>query len=139
MQKIVIAVIGKPASVQSSGKRRERWKGQIRKEAKRVLAKRKDLPSEQEVELSISYYYHRETDLDTDNIIKPIQDALNGAVYLDDKQVKKVSAHGRNIYDIQDIRGAKAYLIRCFQDAFQQEEDFISITIEAYELQTRLS
>jgi crossover junction endodeoxyribonuclease RusA len=41
--------------------------------------------------------------IDTDNIIKPVQDALIGLVYFDDNVVKDVECHQRPIDDNFDI------------------------------------
>ncbi|WP_428114994.1 RusA family crossover junction endodeoxyribonuclease [Candidatus Poriferisodalis sp.] len=42
--------------------------------------------------LRIGYFYERATDLDTDNIIKPIQDALKRVAYEHDKTIVDVCA-----------------------------------------------
>lgn len=43
------------------------------------------------------FFHTGSTDLDTDNIIKPIQDALVDVVYLDDDQVTDVFAAKRDL------------------------------------------
>ncbi len=42
-------------------------------------------------------YFHSEAQLDTDNIIKPVQDALKGITYSDDRQVTDVFAARREL------------------------------------------
>ena len=60
-------------------------------------------PTQDAVAICITYYYDGEIpDIDIDNIIKPIQDALNGVVYVDDKQVfytrsRRISRDSYNI------------------------------------------
>ena len=46
--------------------------------------------------LRVTCFYDR-VDLDVDNIVKPIQDALSGLVYLDDKQVTDVLSRKRSL------------------------------------------
>lgn len=46
--------------------------------------------------LRIDYSFQETTDLDTDNIIKPIQDALEALIYEDDKTVVDVCARKVN-------------------------------------------
>jgi hypothetical protein len=49
----------------------------------------------------ISYYFHkRKTDLDADNLSKPIWDALSSVVYEDDRIIK---LRYSGIYDISDL------------------------------------
>ena len=47
--------------------------------------------------LSLVFFHTGTTDLDTDNIIKPIQDALVDVVYVDDDQVTDVFAAKRDL------------------------------------------
>ncbi len=46
--------------------------------------------------LSVTCFY-RAADFDVDNIVKPIQDALIGLVYFDDRQVTDVLSRKRNL------------------------------------------
>lgn len=46
--------------------------------------------------LSVMCFY-RAADFDVDNIVKPIQDALIGLVYFDDRQVTDVLSSKRNL------------------------------------------
>jgi len=46
--------------------------------------------------LKVTYFYDRVA-MDVDNIVKPIQDALEGLVYFDDNQVTDVLSRKRNL------------------------------------------
>ena len=48
-------------------------------------------PIGREVSATIIYFFEDETDLDVDNIAKPILDALNDFIYEDDSQVSQVT------------------------------------------------
>jgi Holliday junction resolvase RusA-like endonuclease len=69
----------------------------VENEARKVWPA-KDPPTMQSIQLTITFFYEKEP-LDVDNMIKPIQDALNKLVYKDDKQITDV--HGRK----RDIKG----------------------------------
>ena len=56
-----------------------------------------------DVHLSMVYLCDPSTPVDTDNIVKPIQDALIGLVYLDDLLVTDVEAHRRPLVGTFDI------------------------------------
>ena len=48
-------------------------------------------------------YFCGERPADIDNIIKPIQDGLNGVVYVDDGYVTDVDSHRRPLTDTFDL------------------------------------
>jgi crossover junction endodeoxyribonuclease RusA len=83
---IEILVDGTPVSHQAKSSRsRERWKKKVAASAQASVPVGAT-PIATEVSVSITYFYETEAP-DVDNIIKPIQDALNGIVYVDDTQV----------------------------------------------------
>ena len=59
------------------------------------------LPVAQRLKITVAYYHEGDTTRsDNDNLLKPIQDALNGLIYVDDRQltdtvVRKTSIEGR--------------------------------------------
>lgn len=86
---------GPPVSQQARRKsRREEWKEAVRAKAAGLW-----LPALPEINgplgLKIGYFYSGEIVLDTDNMIKPIQDALIGLVYIDDDLISDVVARRR--------------------------------------------
>jgi crossover junction endodeoxyribonuclease RusA len=71
-----------------------------------------------EVRLQVTYYHDSDSPhVDTDNIIKPIQDALNGVIYVDDKQVSDVDCAKRNIDHPVKVRHAPPVLTTAFSGA----------------------
>jgi crossover junction endodeoxyribonuclease RusA len=59
-----------------------------------------------DVEVTLVHFYRGEPALDTDNMIKPILDAMKGTVFTDDRQVVDVHAGARNsngTYDIDQV------------------------------------
>ncbi len=65
------------------------------------------------VMLKIVFYFDS-TPLDVDNMIKPIQDALVGIIYDDDKQVRDVRAAVRDLNGAFRVRGISSELARGF-------------------------
>ena len=57
-----------------------------------------------DLSVTIVYFHREETDIDIDNIIKPILDALAGLVYVDDKLVAQVLARRTRLSDGLIIR-----------------------------------
>ena len=64
---------------------------------------RSDPPETGSLEVSISYYFVEDT-LGVDNIPKPILDALNGLVFLDDQQVTDLCCHKRDVKISRRVR-----------------------------------
>ena len=72
---------------------------------------RSDPPETGSVEVSISYYFVEDT-LGVDNIPKPILDALNGLVFLDDQQVTDLCCHKRDVKISRRISDLPPPLVR---------------------------
>lgn len=107
-------VAGPPVSLQA--KRRERlqtWKDTVRQAAEKHWISGTP-PTDDFVEVTVLYYYDTTTALDTDNIIKPIQDALNGLVYTDDRQVTDVISRKRDLNGSFRVRGMSRVLAEGF-------------------------
>jgi crossover junction endodeoxyribonuclease RusA len=122
--KIVEFIIeGTPVSQQtkSSGSLRI-WKDVVRLEAKVNQIKSASLKS---VKLTIIYFYDG-VNIDVDNIIKPIQDALIGVAYLDDKQVIDVLSRKRNLNNALRITTVTPVL----ESGLSLGEEFLYITVE---------
>ena len=94
-------VPGTPISSGASGRSRTRWKNAVSEAAVAALPDKHALVADS-VRVTIVYFYVS-TDLDLDNIIKPILDALETVVYLDDEQVKRVTSERFNLHDISKI------------------------------------
>lgn len=52
------------------------------------------------VMLQITYFYDSDQ-MDVDNIVKPIQDAMKGLAYVDDKQVSDLLVRKRNLLNLR--------------------------------------
>lgn len=82
-------------------------------------------PTTAEVSFRVTYYYEGEP-LDVDNMIKPIQDALNGLVYVDDAQVTDTAGHRRDINGSFRIRGISPALAQ----AFAAGDEFVHVRVD---------
>ncbi|MBD1218072.1 MAG: RusA family crossover junction endodeoxyribonuclease [Aphanizomenon flos-aquae Clear-A1] len=90
----------------NNDKRRKEWIRLVNKEAKKFWTGSSPI-KDANLQLTLIYlcrgnYGDRDL-LDTDNIIKPIQDALNKLVYEDDKLVSDVESHRRFLSEPIDI------------------------------------
>jgi crossover junction endodeoxyribonuclease RusA len=61
--------------------------------------------------LTLVYLYNQDP-VDTDNIVKPIQDALVGLIYDDDAFVSDVESHRRSLSGTFDLTKCSALLIQ---------------------------
>jgi crossover junction endodeoxyribonuclease RusA len=88
MLPVEFTVEGPPISYQSHNRGRLRvWQQTVAREARRVWAGL-PLPDTVFCQITILYcYLDRPVQLDNDNLAKPIQDALNGLIWADDRQV----------------------------------------------------
>lgn len=90
----------RPLSVNANHKKLQRWKQYVHAVAAETWV---DAPiPDSSIHLKLVYLYDKDP-VDTDNIIKPIQDALNGLIYDDDVNVTDVEAHRRHLSDVFDI------------------------------------
>lgn len=81
-------VAGPPVSQQTkNGLRLRQWKGEI-VDAARLRWPAHDQPEVGALQMTVVYYHDGPSArLDNDNMVKPIQDALNNLLYLDDGQI----------------------------------------------------
>jgi crossover junction endodeoxyribonuclease RusA len=82
------------------------------------------LPVSVSVLLRITHYAQRQR-ADMDNIIKPIQDALEGIAYTNDRLVTDVTANWRNIDDRYRVR----YMPEKLGAAFGKGSEFVYIRL----------
>ena len=117
-------VLGIPKSVQAKTASISRWKADVRASA--VAAWPTDVaPLACEVQIHVTYY-HDGAPLDVDNMLKPIQDALCGVTYEDDKQLTDTHGHLRDLngqYRVRGMTPAQAY-------GFTSGGPFVHIRIE---------
>ena len=91
----------RPVSLQGKSKGRNEWKTFVRSEAQKVWTGGSPIKN---VNLQLTLIYLcDDSPPDTDNIIKPIQDALNKLVYEDDGLISDVESHRRFLSEPIDI------------------------------------
>jgi crossover junction endodeoxyribonuclease RusA len=124
-------VIGKPISHQAKERKRVQvWKEQVRQVAESFW--KENPPLGEYIKVVITHYYDapggdESTVPDSDNIVKPIRDALNGLIYVDDYQITDFISRRRNLNGSFRIRGISPALA----EGFCQGEEFLHIRIEA--------
>lgn len=118
-------ILGPPVSSQTRNRARlQQWKQDVRAAAQlRVIAGAQ--PVLEPVQITITYYYEGDSP-DVDNIIKPIQDALNGVVFVDDAQLAETKSRKRPLNGSYQIMGASGVLLQGFSDGV----GFLHIRVE---------
>ena len=115
---------GPPISLQTRRRKRLRqWKTDVANVARQHLPQN-STPTNLDVEIKITYYYEGSTP-DVDNIIKPIQDALVGIVYIDDNQVIETGSRKRDINGAYRVRGASPVIV----EGFVNGNEFLHIKV----------
>jgi hypothetical protein len=120
-------VVGTPVSHQA--RRREAlrsWMATVEEKARLALAAGPD-PVGEPVEVLVVYYHDEgAANLpDEDNLLKPIQDAMQGIVYADDTQVRDGTCSKRNLDAAFKVRRMSPVLA----DGFVQGEEFVYIKV----------
>jgi crossover junction endodeoxyribonuclease RusA len=121
-------VDGPPVSHQTknSGRLRD-WKSRVRAEAARRWPPGTS-PTRVALKITVVYYHDGEVvRIDEDNMIKPIQDAMNGLIYEDDRQVTDVSARKTDLNGSFRVRGLSPVLA----EGFCRDREFLHVRIEA--------
>ena len=113
---------GPPLSLQSKNKARKRAYKQAVEAAARIVLPNGYAPVTDDLEIKITYYYEG-TCGDVDNMIKPIQDSLNGVIYVDDNQIANAMSRKRDINGNYKIRNVSA----CILQSFSKGNDFIHV------------
>ena len=118
-------VEGPPLSHQSHNRARlEEWRKAVRDAAAQRW--KAAAPLTTSLRLSVSYYHEGPSiRMDNDNMVKPIQDALIGLVYADDKQITDTVVRKSNIDGAFQVRGVSMILL----EAFSRGKVFLHITI----------
>ncbi len=124
MLPLEFVVLGIPISSQASGPSRQAWKAKVAAAAKAVIPAAIG-PVNTDVRLTVVYYYDG-APLDVDNMLKPIQDALNGIVYVDDAQISDTSGSKRSLNGSYRVRGLNMALA----SGFSSGSDFVFVRIE---------
>jgi hypothetical protein len=126
-------VHGVPISAQTKNRGLlKRWRDQVHEAAAEKWPSG-DAPLTCPLKLEIKYFYERWSG-DVDNIIKPVQDALIGVVYIDDRCVTDSSALKRNLNGSFRVKGVPLALVQ----GFSRGVDFIYVRISEPKLQEPL-
>jgi len=97
--KYSFAVIGRPVSQQASSDSKQRYKNAVVQAASKNVAI--PIKKDEKIKMEIDWFSEGfQNKPDVDNIIKPIQDALKGIVFLDDNQVESIVARKYNISSV---------------------------------------
>ncbi|MEH1842726.1 MAG: RusA family crossover junction endodeoxyribonuclease [Nostoc sp.] len=127
MTRFEFIVDGPPVSQQTrtrgKGNRLQDWKKTVRQEVKKYWS------SEQKtatglVMLQITYFYDS-VQIDVDNIVKPIQDAIKGLAYVDDNQVSDLLVRKRNLSGNFRIENMTSTLA----EGFARGNEFLHIVV----------
>jgi crossover junction endodeoxyribonuclease RusA len=128
-------VIGTPISHQSHNKERLRaWGEAVAQQARNALPAAAQ-PTEVRIEVQVVYYFQSGPTLpDEDNLLKPIQDAMRGLVYVDDDQVMDGAASKRDIDGAFKVRRMSPVLAR----GFVRGDEFVHVIVREAPDPTRL-
>ncbi len=124
-------IIGKPISYQTKERKRlQTWKEQVRQVADTYWQGK--APLGDPIKVIITHYYDAPAGdesavPDSDNIVKPIRDALNGLIYVDDYQITDFISRRRNLNGSFRIKGITTALA----EAFSKGQEFLHIKIDA--------
>jgi crossover junction endodeoxyribonuclease RusA len=122
---IEFLVFSRPMSLQTNSRPRfQAWKDQVRTEAAKAWGARQIL-SEGDFHLTIVHLHHDVSTPDVDNIIKPIQDALEGVVLSNDNLVSDVESHRR----VMPGRFDTLRLPRLLRDALDSSLDCVYVRL----------
>ena len=87
-----VMVKGVPLSLGASTASKEEWKQRIRTAAKEELPEG-HFATDGPMKVLIYYFSDAPTNVDLDNIVKPILNSFSKFVYLDDRQVERLVVH----------------------------------------------
>lgn len=101
----------------------QQWRAKVAEAARAAWTQGRP-PLLADVGLRVTHYSERRI-ADRDNLVKPIQDALQGIVYLDDRQIRDTTSNWRNIDGRFTIRNLALPLAI----AFSNGSEFLHIRI----------
>lgn len=127
-------VIGTPLSVQASGRSKARWKAAVQAAAQAAWPLG-EAPLTDKLQIQVTCFHDSAPPLDADNMLKPIQDALNGLVYKDDRQLTDTHGALRDLNDRYLLKGVTPALAA----GFVAGVPFVHIRVDVPPDQGRLS
>ncbi|MEA2638615.1 MAG: hypothetical protein QOF51_9 [Chloroflexota bacterium] len=93
-----------------------------------ALWPRGDAPINVPIKITVVYYHEGATiRMDNDNMLKPIQDAMNGRIYVDDRVIVAASASKMPVDGPYRVRR----MSQVIADAFVRGDEFVYVRIES--------
>ena len=128
MSPFEFTVEGPPVSQQAGNRTRlQEWKRRVSLAAARHWS-HGDLPLDGSLQITVVYYHDSVViRMDNDNMVKPIQDALIGQIYVDDRQITDMRVRKTNRRGPFIVERLSAMLA----EAFVRNREFIYVRIEA--------
>ena len=77
--------------------------------------------------MTVTYFFTTDTGIDTDNLLKPILDALKGLVYIDDKQVTDILSRKRDLNSSLRFENPSEVLNAALESGVQ---NFVHLVVE---------
>jgi crossover junction endodeoxyribonuclease RusA len=118
-------VLGVPASLQARGPTRARWKAAVAAAARTAWPVGEG-PLQRKLLIHITCFHDSAPPLDVDNMLKPIQGALIGIVYLDDGQLMETHGYLRDVNEPYVVRG----MTSAQADGFVSNQPFVHVRVE---------
>lgn len=100
-------------------------------QAVRIAAARRwptgTLPVTERLRFTVTYYHDGvSVRIDNDNLVKPIQDALNGLIYVDDRQITDIHVRKTDLNGSFRVRGMSPVLA----EGFCRGNEFLYVRVE---------
>jgi len=126
MLSVEFIVRGVPVSLSASAKGKKTWQRTVSDAAAKVW---RDYPTDvRPLKAVILYCSDGTSDLDADNIAKPILDALKRLIYEDDRQVRQVLVRIWENVAFASMRGPSIVLLRALK-VIHKYHDFVYVRI----------
>jgi len=127
MDKFEFTIDGPPLSHQTRNRGQLRsWQDRV-KNAARARWPDGEQPFSSSIQITVTYFHEGDSiRLDNDNMIKPIQDALNGLAYSDDRFITDTHLRKTRIDGAFRVRGFSLVLAEAFADG----REFLHVKIE---------
>jgi crossover junction endodeoxyribonuclease RusA len=119
-------VPGPPVSHQSCNRvKLAEWRERVRSLAAKEW--KSGAPLEIQLKIMVAYYHEgQRVRIDNDNLVKPIQDALIGLIYRDDRCITDTIIRKTSIDGAFQVRGQSLVLL----EAFHRRVEFVHIVVE---------
>jgi crossover junction endodeoxyribonuclease RusA len=132
MAVLEFVVRGTPISTGASRRSKAKWRAKVSAAATTALGN--DYAVVADVVRATVVAFYVDTDLDLDNILKPILDAMNGLVYVDDFQVTNIVAAKRDVAGSYVLTDASPVLVE--QLAAWESGDLVLVAVDLVSMET---